>query len=469
MTLGIKIITIEKNDVWKLIRGKENHMYLSKIYIENFKGIKKADIDFDRAVNLIIGDNGTGKTSVLEAIAVALGGFLSGIDGVNTIHFSKDEIRRENQLTGTGSNNIVYQTPVCVKACLELNVGEGDHADIHVFEFSRQKKSIKSSRSTVEPRDICRAAQVMTDNPASILPVISYQSFSRVSNQKRDKWENPFSNDFSRVVGYVDCLEEAANDKMLANWCKRMEQIAWQQEKPILEYEVVKRAVSRFMGYMQDGEKITVFYDKRTEELVYSDGGEILPIYLLSSGFRNLLGMVFDIAYRMAVLNPDLLEDITEKTPGVVLIDEIDMHLHPNWQWRVVDALKSTFPKVQFIATTHSPIIVASCKEEKLITLKLEDQFLDKPSEIVEGKTVKGWMVDSVLEKYMYSENRAPETMDKLKRLSELAKEKLSGTMDDTARKEYEGLIRELSEILPEDDIAIEEAAFLSVDEILGE
>lgn len=62
-------------------------MYLSRIHIENFKGIKNADIDFGRSVNLIIGDNGTGKTSVLEAVSVVLGGFLSGIDGVNPLHF----------------------------------------------------------------------------------------------------------------------------------------------------------------------------------------------------------------------------------------------------------------------------------------------------------------------------------------------------------------------------------------------
>lgn len=444
-------------------------MYLSNIHIENFKGIKNADIDFDRSVNLVIGNNGTGKTSVLEAIAVALGGFLSGIDGVNTIHFSKDEIRRENQLTGTGSNNIVYRTPICVRARLELDVGEKENSKLRWFEFSRQKKSVKSSRSTVEPREICRAAQSMVDNLGSILPLISYQGFSRVSNQKKDKWENPFSNDYSRIVGYVDCLEEAANDKMLANWCKRMEQIAWQQEKSILEYEVVKKAVSNFMTFMQGGEKVSVSYDKRTEELVYSSADVTLPIRLLSSGFRSLLGMVFDIAYRMAVLNPDLLEDITRRTPGIVLIDEIDTHLHPEWQWRVVDALKNTFPKVQFIATTHSPIIIASCKEEKLITLQLEDVFLDKPSEVVVGRTVKGWMVDSVLKEHMHTENRAPEMMRKLKRLSELAKAKLSGSMKEKDREEYGSLIKELSEVLPEDDIAVEEAALMSINEILGE
>ncbi len=444
-------------------------MYLSKIHIENFKGIKSADFDFDRSVNIIIGNNGAGKTAVLEAIAVALGGFLSGIDGVNTIHFSRDEIRRESQLTGTGSSNVVYRTPISVETCLELNTGDRDCADLRMFQFARQKKSIKSARSTVEPRDICREAQRMANDQKAILPVISYQSFSRVTNQKKDKWENPFSDEYSRVVGYVDCLEEAANDKMLINWCRRMEQVSWQQEQTILEYEIVKRTVSKFMQFMQEDENIHIYYDKRTEELLYVNKEGILPIRLLSSGFRNLLGMVFDIAYRMAVLNPDLLEDITSITPGVVLIDEIDMHLHPNWQWKVVDALKNTFPNVQFIVTTHSPIIVASCKEEKLIMLQLEDVFLDIPSEIVLGKTVKGWMVDSVLKEYMQSGNRDPETSAKLNRLTELAKMKISRRMNEESAREYEDLIGELSSILPEDDIAVEEAALMSVDEILGE
>ena len=232
--------------------------------------------------------------------------------------------------------------------------------------------------------------------------------------------------------------------------------------------KLVKKTVSKFMQLMQEDGRIRVYYDKRTEELVYTNEEEILPVRMLSSGFRNLLGMVFDIAYRMAVLNPDLLENVVEMTPGIVLIDEIDLHLHPRWQWKIIDALKNTFPRVQFIVTTHSPVIIASCKEEKLITLQLEDIFLGKPSEIMHGKTVKGWMVDRVLTEHMRTENRDPETTEKLKHLSLLAKKKISGYMSDGEKEEYRRLIRELSSLLPEDDIAVEEAAFMSVDEILG-
>lgn len=434
-------------------------MFLSSIHIENFKGIQDADFTFSKSVNLVVGNNGTGKTSILEAVAVALGGFLAGIEGVNTIHFSKDEIRRENQLLGAGSNNIVYRTPI--KVDVDMLV------DGEKFHFTRQKKSVSSSRSTIEPRDICKKAESMARDSKSILPIISYQSFSRISNQKKDKWEDPFSDDFSRVVGYTDCLEEASNTKMLTNWCKRMDHISWQQEKEIAEYEAVKYAAAKFMQVMMDKDNIHIFYDKRTEELMYACNSEQLPLRLLSSGFRTLLGMVLDIAYRMAILNPDLLKDIVSLTPGVVLIDEIDMHLHPNWQWRVVKALQTTFPKVQFIATTHSPIIMASCKDENMIMLNPVDQVLDMPSEIRQENTVKGWQINDVLEQCMDSYCRDPETTEMLEHLTMLAKKKIMHTISEEELNMYHSIIKKLSGILPQNDMGIEEAALFSIDEML--
>lgn len=148
--------------------------------------------------------------------------------------------------------------------------------------------------------------------------------------------------------------------KLMLEWCSRMEQIAWQTEKPVREYEAVKKAVAAAMTRLESA-PVDIFYDKRSEELMYRKNGTVVPISVLSAGYQSLIWMVFDIAYRMAALNPFLAEDISQ-TPGLVLIDELDVHLHPRWQWHVIDVLRSIFPHVQFLATTHSSIIIVSAK-----------------------------------------------------------------------------------------------------------
>jgi len=85
-----------------------------------------------------------------------------------------------------------------------------------------------------------------------------------------------------------------------------------------------------------------------------------LPFSYLSDGFRNMVAMVADIAVRCASLNPQFKGDAARNTPGVVMIDEIDLHLHPKWQRRVVNDLLNAFPKIQFVATTHSPFVIQS-------------------------------------------------------------------------------------------------------------
>ena len=85
-----------------------------------------------------------------------------------------------------------------------------------------------------------------------------------------------------------------------------------------------------------------------------------------------------DIAYRGALLNPDASEGLSQ-IEGIVLIDELDMHLHPSWQWNVITALEETFPRVQFIIATHSPIIISSCKHERLIHISEEQEVYYLP------------------------------------------------------------------------------------------
>ena len=339
-------------------------MKLTSAKIRNFRGIEEWNITFESGFNLIKGVNGRGKTSVLEAIAVGLGGFVAGLEGVATRHFSKDEIRQVYTTVGDGSYNkkIIVPTEVYLEADVD---GES-------YEWLRGRKDIKTSRSTIQPRDICQKAELMANEENKEMPVLAYLGAGRVWSQRREKVENIFRKQYFRTVGYTDALHDASNIKLLLNWCVKMEQVAWQKEKKIAEYEAVKKAVSDFMQYMEPGSDCRVFYDKQQEELMYERGNEILPVMSLSAGYQSLVWMVFDIAYRMAVLNPFMKESIA-MTSGIVLIDEIDMHLHPKWQWNIINALQKVFPNVQFIAATHSPILFASAKDVWLIDVDGEE------------------------------------------------------------------------------------------------
>lgn len=155
------------------------------------------------------------------------------------------------------------------------------------------------------------------------------------------------------------------------------------------------------MDIMDESKGHEVFYDKQEEQLMYKIEDKILPITQLSAGYQSLVWMAFDIAYRMAVLNPDKKEHITE-TKGVVLIDEIDIHLHPRWQWNIVNALRTVFPNVQFIAATHSPILFAASNDLWLIDIEQE--------EVNYMESRCGYDANAVLEMFMGAKCQNPNT-----------------------------------------------------------
>lgn len=434
-------------------------MQLHEIKIRNFKQFEDIRIEFSDQFNLIVGDNGVGKTSVLEAILVALGGFLSGIDGVKSMHFTRDEIRRKSISYGDASIETEYELPIEVVSDLSV---EG-----RSFVFSRQKRKVASARSTIEPRDITHYAASMIKDLDKIMPVISYQGILRVGSQIKEKWNDPFDKKSVRMNGYIDCLNSASDMKMITNWCRRMDHISLQRGAVVTEYRAVTNAVGAFMKKMFDsGETVQIYYDASEGEIVYKKDGQVLPLRMLSSGFRTLVGMVMNIAYRMAVLNPFLRQAITTQTDGIVLIDELDMHLHPKWQWRVVSALKETFPRVQFIVTTHSPQIISSMSEtDKIISLSGQEQNSNTPCYL---DAPKGWLVGDILQEKMGTSNRTPEVAAQLSRLQVLGRKRAKKEATDTELAEYRRLIDSLRTLLPEGDLSIEEAAFFSVEDLLG-
>jgi predicted ATP-binding protein involved in virulence len=173
----------------------------------------------------------------------------------------------------------------------------------------------------------------------------------------------------------------------MLKWFEKMTIQQAQRQQPSPELNAVEQAVSRcFAGITGSEQVVTQFnLDTHSLDILYTDasGKKVrVPMKNLSDGYKNTIGMIADIAYRMAILNPQLLENVLTETPGIVLIDEVDLHLHPVWQQRIIRDLQTLFPKVQFIVSTHAPSVISSVKRENMLVLDADGQPYTLPVEV---------------------------------------------------------------------------------------
>ena len=361
-------------------------MYIKRIDIENFKAISKLNLQLKPGVNILIGDNGVGKTSILDAVVVALGGFLNGVNGVSTKNILMSDVKMDTVSVGSVSTSIMYNTPV--KIDCEL------YADEEIYEWERIREDEAPKRNTKmikQNGDITKYAKNLTNDAASELPVLSYQSSIRASQTRRGDFGAQMKKRMDdRRCGYLGCLDSVLDLKRVKEWCYEMQRIAFDLDQKIDEYEQFKHIVGLFMQKMSETKEIPkISYSRQYKDIVYSENGQILPISCLSAGYQSILWMIMDISYRLVTLNPGKHDLMGSK--GIVLIDEIDMHLHPKWQWNIIEALKSVFPNIQFIIATHSPIIISSCKDANLV-------LVNHNQEVLYLEDAYGYSVNEVLE-----------------------------------------------------------------------
>ncbi len=193
----------------------------------------------------------------------------------------------------------------------------------------------------------------MQDNGDLELPILAYYGAGRLWDTHRNIL---LGKPGSRGAGYRNCLDPKSDHFLFVKWFKQLETVAIQRRKTIPAMEMIRQAVKNCIPGAQD-----FFYDAAHDALmiVLADQGH-QRFDQLSDGYRNTVAMVADIAHRAIRLNPQMGVDASRRIEGVVLIDEIDLHLHPHWQRRIVRDLQRIFPKIQFIATTHSPFILQS-------------------------------------------------------------------------------------------------------------
>lgn len=356
-------------------------MKLQALSVQNFRCYEERTIPLHPQINLIVGKNATGKTAVLDAAAVAIATWLLGFKTKNDKKSLEVSDATLTYVEKEDESQFVEEWPVVVSAS---GFVKGQN-----ISWERSKESPKGNTRYGNAGEIISLAKQCDENLANdtTLPLISYYGTMRLWQDPKASKAKPSltknTNKPSRLDGYKHCVDPRISLKGLVAWFARQEWQAFQLGKEPAMLTVVRKAV---VGCIENAESLR--YDPKREELLLTiKGSEPQPFSLLSDGQRCVLALVADIAQKAALLNPHLGEEVLEQTEGVVLIDELDLHLHPKWQRHVIEDLRTTFPKIQFICTTHSPFLIQSLRSsEELIMLdglvpsQLANQTFSNPS-----------------------------------------------------------------------------------------
>ena len=337
-------------------------MKIDHLQIENFRCFADQELFFDDRFSLLIGANATGKTAVLDAIAIALGAALISVPQATSASVTRRDARRIYRPTGETGHYADY-FPVRIAA-------EGTFADMPL-SWSRELMSEKSRTTRRNAETVQRAMQeLMRRNQEGgdiVFPMIGYYGTGRLWLEQRLTYRRksePAKRD-SRYVGYRNCLTPSSSARQMIAWIKRLALIEIQKGKSLNTLNGIYQAIANCV----EG-AIQASFDFDEDDIVLEfHGSNRFPLHLLSDGQRGMAATVADIAMRCSQLNPHLNERALRETPGVILIDEIDLHLHPRWQRGVVEQLSCTFPSIQFVATSHSPFIVQSMSQGGVINL----------------------------------------------------------------------------------------------------
>ncbi len=344
------------------------------ITIKNFRCYEEKSMEFRRGVNLLIGDNSVGKTSLLRACNLVTNAFFSGYSDENTVWKSADD--NDFRETGTIESpiEIVFHPSYWEFPDIKTQNENAYSLDPNV-ELKIEKKSKKNSRNLVSGliplRDYASNMQkcshiVLEDKSIlqiNVLPV--YACFTTEDIHSVRKFDKNKFNKYNHKpsFGYYECYDCRG---LFECWMKRLLVLKGAQ-KGEGEINSVRNAIIDALG--PTGCNIINDMDIRHNEskvyFKFVDGRESESA-LLSDGYRRLVNIVMDIAFRCALLNKSMFGDQCYKhTHGTVIIDEIDEHLHPALQVRVLKALQDTFPKIQFIISTHAPLVMSSVEPRK--------------------------------------------------------------------------------------------------------
>jgi predicted ATP-binding protein involved in virulence len=385
-------------------------MNISELQLKNFRCFKESRFQFHRQFNLLIGENASGKSSLLEGLAVGVGSWFLGIRGYDSKTIDKSHVRVA-PIAHLDTKQLERQYPVSV-SCSGMVMSKR-------ISWDRELTGVDGSTTRTGAKSIKELAvdaeRRVRRGEAVDLPLIAYYGTKRL-------WVNPKEVEKAmdsgskqggeRLDGYFFSTDDRIHVKGILAWLRKQRYQSLESSRDSAAFTAVKRAIVACSEGCRTAE-----YSVKEETLMLEFAGrESLPFHLLSDGQRSMIAMLADIALKAVTLNPHLGDLAPSTTSGVVLIDEIDMHLHPRWQRKVVKSLKNAFPKLQFFATTHSPQVIRETPHDEIMVLKPDGSW-DRPPQSI------GLDSSEVLRYIMDTESINGDVAQELEKLDQLLAE----------------------------------------------
>lgn len=324
---------------------------INNLTLNNFRGYKKFKLSINNKLTVLVGENGSGKTSILEAIACGLGPFLTAMPD------AKGKLIRNSDIH-IDSKGIADLARISIDTVSSLS-----------WDLAT-KGANKTDIAKVGTAALSDFAKQIVDLDEEY-PLIAYYGTNRTLSANTGKvLINPFEKE-ARGDGYDSALDAKINYNVIKNWFSKIEvdELKLRDEKQ--NHQFVHPAKNLIQNTVKSIVERTdnVTFDKDTNDVVVSWKNEenqtiSLSLEQLSEGYRNMVALTIDLVRRAYLLNPKSNDPLN--VSGIVLIDEIELHLHPRWQQKVLSDLTNLFKNIQFIVTTHSPQILTTVKGEAI-------------------------------------------------------------------------------------------------------
>ena len=375
-----------------------NRFRLHEIRVDNFRCFEELTLPLEEDTTVLFAENGGGKTALLTALAMGLAVFQRG--SPKTL---KPGTQRDLRMCTLDEKGRREPAGPC-KLTWTAAVGETESVAWSTTTRPAPGRTTNQHRPIFEALERVRV-------PGDRWPLFAWYGVDRLGRSRRARRKGERTRD--RWEAYASALNPNLDDGPLLQWLQdeMLGDVArTQQEEPerFFHTAVMEATVRATPGVTN------AWYDPVAQApMVRLQTGHVAPWSELSDGYHVFIALVADIARRAVMLNEIDGADAPARVEGVVLIDELDLHLHPRWQRVALPCLRSAFPRLQLVVTTHSPQVLSSAENRHV--RRLVDGRLQADRVLVEGRDT-----NAILREYMHTEDRAAEGIRALQTLHDL-------------------------------------------------